>query len=104
VLEKNSKGKNTGRDLPTLSPIINCYKYQSYEHVAVNYASSFKIVINDKISTEAPKPDSNISLKITHVIKEFTVTRPISSSALLLTPPSPPPLLLIPTIITCFGH
>ena len=66
-------------------PTIKCYKYQDYGHVAVNCPSPFKIAINDEVSIETSKPDSIISLKVTHVIKELTVTRHFPSTALLST-------------------
>ena len=49
-------------------------------------------------------PDSTISLKVTHAIEEFTITRPFPSSALLSTPPSLLSLLMILTVVTCFGQ
>ena len=100
----NNKSKNTKNDFFKISPTTKCYKYQDYGHVDANYSNPCKIVINDVVLIEAPKPDSTISPKVAHVIKEFTDTRPLPSPALLSTPPSPPPLLLIPTIVTCFDY
>ena len=73
-------------------------------HVVANCLNPFKIVINDRVLIKAPKPDSIISPKVTHVIKEFIVTHPLPSSTLLPAPPSLPPLLPIPTVIICFDH
>ena len=92
------------RDFSKLSTTIKCYKCQGYRHVAAKYPSTFKIAITDGVPIEAPKPDSTISLKVTHAIKEFTITRPLLFPALLSTPPSLPPLLPISIVVTCFDH
>jgi len=84
-------------EFPKVTSTIKYYKCQDYEHVAANYPSSFMIVINDGVSIEAPKSDSTISLKVTYVVKEFTVTRLFPFPALLSTPP----LLPISTVVTC---
>jgi len=57
--------------------------------------------INDGVPIKAPKPAGTISLKVTPMTKEFTVTCPFPSLALLQTPP---PLLPTPVIVTCFDH
>ena len=100
----NNISKNTENDFSKTSLTTMCYKCQGYWHVAANCSNPFKIAINDRVFIETLKPDSIISPKVTHMIKEFTVTRPFPSLTLLPTPPSPPPLLSTPTIVTCFGH
>ena len=40
----NAKGQNTKRDFSTLHPVIQCNKYQCYEHVDVICSSSVKVV------------------------------------------------------------
>jgi len=75
--ESNAKGKDTERNFSTLSPIIKCYNCQSYEHVAVNCLTPFKIAIIDRVFIEAPKLDSTISPKVARVIKEFNVASPV---------------------------
>ena len=86
------------------NPTTKCYKCQVYRCVVVNCPNPFKIDINNEGPIETHKLNSTISLKVTHVIKEFIVTRPFPYPGLMSTPPSSSPLLPIPTIITCFGH
>ena len=99
----NKKRKNIEKDFFKITPTTKCYKCQGYGHVAANCPSSFKIAING-VFIEAPKPDSTISLKVTPIIKEFTVNYTFPLPVLLSTPRSPPLLLPTPTIITCFFH
>jgi len=75
-VESNTKSKNTERDLSTLNFIIKCYNCQDYGHTAANCPTLFKIIIIEKVSIEAPKPDSIIFPKVTHVTKEFNVVFP----------------------------
>ena len=62
-VESTGTGKNPEGDFSTLNPIIKCYNYQGYGHVAANYPTLFKIVIIDRVFVETPKPDSTISRK-----------------------------------------
>ena len=58
-VENNSKGKSTGKDFSTLSPIIKCYKCQGYVHVAANCSSSVIISIN-KLLVMDLEPDFEV--------------------------------------------
>ena len=98
------KGRTLKKTFSKISLITKCYTCQGYEHVATNYPSPFKIAINDEVFIEAPKPDSTISLKVTHMIKEFIVIHHLSSMALLSTPLSPSFLLPTPTVDIYFDH
>ena len=69
----NNKSKNTEKDFFKISPITKCYKCQGYGHVDANCPSLFKITINNRVPIETPMSDSTISLKVTHLIKKFTV-------------------------------
>jgi len=71
--ESNTKDKSIERDFSKFSFTIKCYKCQDYGHVTANYPSSFKIVINNEVFIETPKPHSTISPKDTYVIREFSV-------------------------------
>ena len=101
IKSDNNKIKTTEKDFSKISLTTKCYKCQGYRYIAANCPNLFKIVINDGVPIEAHKPI--ISLKVTHMVKEFIVIRPFSSLA-LLTPLSPPSLLLTPTVVTYFGH
>ena len=67
---KDVKDKNTKRNFSKICTTVKCYKCPAYGNVVANCPSSFKIVITDKVCTEAPKPNSTISPKVTPVNKE----------------------------------
>jgi len=89
---------------------VKCDRCQGYELIVDKCTNLFRVVITDRVPTTTSKPDRTISLKVTHVIKEFSVVSPaetaiipaspvtttvctFSSPALLLTPPSLSPLV-----------
>ena len=108
------------RNIFTLSPIIKCYNCQGYGHFTVNYPTPFMIANIDRVFIDTPNPDSTISPKITHMIKEFNVVSPavttivsfvttttvfyLPFSTLLSTSPFLLLLLLTLIIIVCSGR
>ena len=81
--KNNVKGKNTERDFSTFSPIIKCYNFKDYRHVATNCLIPFNIATVDRVPIEPPKPDSIISPKITPLLKEFSVVPPAAMAIVL---------------------